>query len=241
MNEPRRLRDGSSSELTRALLRAGAEEQPSSAAIARAAAAATAVTAVTAATTAATAGTTAKIAAASTLAKWTAVVVFGVTAASGGAYVYARAQSPAQPAPAISAPSVASSAPAQRSPDSPTIIAVPNVETPPSASAAPSSPKAPAPRPSASNLRAQLDDLEHITQLLESGDANKTLAALDRFDHDFPGHSLGQETMRLRIEALLKKGDRAAARELAKKFLARHPASPYAARVRSLLRDSTNP
>ena len=232
MNEPRRLRDGSSSELTRALLRAGAEEQPSSAAIARAAAAATAATAVTA-------GATTKVAAASTLAKWTTVVVVGV-AATSGAYVYERARSPAQTAPAISAPSVASSAPAQTSAVSP-IVAVPNTEAPPSASAAPSSPKAPAPRPSASNLRVQLDELAHITQLLQSGDANKTLAALDRFDHDFPGHSLGQETMRLRIEALLKKGDRAAARELAKKFLTRYPASPYAARVRSLLRDSTNP
>jgi len=45
----------------------------------------------------------------------------------------------------------------------------------------------------------------------------------------------------MRVEALLRKGDRAGARSLADRFLARNPSSPYAARIRSMLDNAHNP
>jgi len=53
----------------------------------------------------------------------------------------------------------------------------------------------------------------------------------------YPGGALGEEVEILRLRALLADGDARGAREAGESFLGRHPASPLAARVRSLLDD----
>ena len=64
--------------------------------------------------------------------------------------------------------------------------------------------------------------------------ATKTASTLDGYDARFPGGLLVPEATVVRIEALVGKGDKAAARRLADVFLRTHPGSPLAARVRSL-------
>jgi hypothetical protein len=49
---------------------------------------------------------------------------------------------------------------------------------------------------------------------------------------------MGPEATVLRVEALARAGDMAAARRTGDAFLASHPQSPYAARVRSLIGES---
>jgi len=50
---------------------------------------------------------------------------------------------------------------------------------------------------------------------------------------------LAQEATLLRVQALMKRGDRAAARDVAERFLASHPSSPHEQKMRRLL--ETNP
>jgi outer membrane protein assembly factor BamD (BamD/ComL family) len=76
---------------------------------------------------------------------------------------------------------------------------------------------------------------------LAAGDTTKCLAALDRYDHDHPRGAFAQEVVVMRIEVLVKRGDRKSAKALADRFLASHPTSPYAARIRSLTKDPSNP
>jgi hypothetical protein len=69
---------------------------------------------------------------------------------------------------------------------------------------------------------------------VRQGRTDEALSALD----GYKGKSLGVEATVLRIEALVKKGDHARASALASSFLAAHPKSPYASRIRALLRRS---
>jgi hypothetical protein len=71
---------------------------------------------------------------------------------------------------------------------------------------------------------------------LRAGDARAVLAELDALDSSFPRGLLVQEREGLRIEALLSLGETARARELARRFLARYPASPHAPAVERALR-----
>jgi hypothetical protein len=70
---------------------------------------------------------------------------------------------------------------------------------------------------------------------LERGDAGEALAALDRFEREFPRATLAQEAEVLRIEALAEAGRTAAALTRARAFLAAHPSVPAARRVGSLV------
>ncbi len=81
-------------------------------------------------------------------------------------------------------------------------------------------------------------ELELITRAREAltrGDVRACLAAISRHDADFPDGQFTPEAAVMRIEATHASGDRAGARTLADGFLARHPKSPYAARIRSLI------
>jgi hypothetical protein len=61
------------------------------------------------------------------------------------------------------------------------------------------------------------------------------LSALDAYAAAFPRGAMAPEADVLRIEALVKAGDRAAAMRLADAFLAREGQGPYVERIRSLL------
>jgi hypothetical protein len=67
------------------------------------------------------------------------------------------------------------------------------------------------------------------------GNSSASLDMLEQYDDNFSERRLGPEAEVLRIEALLAQGRRPAAEVLARRFLATHPKSPLAQRVRSLL------
>jgi hypothetical protein len=89
--------------------------------------------------------------------------------------------------------------------------------------------------PSASTVPTELAMLDQVRAALTAGDPARSLSILERYADRFPHGSMAPEATMLRIEALLKAGDRSAATRFADSFLESEPDSPYAARVRSLL------
>jgi hypothetical protein len=87
----------------------------------------------------------------------------------------------------------------------------------------------------ASTLPAELAVLEHARGAIAAGDPALSLSLLDGYAGRFPRGSMGPEATMLRIEALVKVGNRGAAARTADALLAGDPGSPYAARVQSLL------
>jgi outer membrane protein assembly factor BamD (BamD/ComL family) len=111
---------------------------------------------------------------------------------------------------------------------------------PPSAVASPRAP-ATAPEPAHATeptVHEELGMLEQARSALAAGDAARTLAILDGYAVTFPHPSMAPEATVLRIEALMRAGDAAAAHRVGDAFLAGQPQSPYAERVRSLLGES---
>jgi hypothetical protein len=88
---------------------------------------------------------------------------------------------------------------------------------------------------SASTVPTELAMLEQARGALAAGDSARSLSILGRYAERFPRGAMMPEATMLRIEALVKAGDRGAATQFADAFLASDPESPYAARVRSLL------
>jgi hypothetical protein len=119
-------------------------------------------------------------------------------------------------------------------------VPAPVVRPEPAAAAAP----APAPTtptkvlasaaPIEGSLARELRSLDEARSALGRGDATGTLAELDRHDRAFPGGALRTEAKMLRAEALLARGDRAAARKLAAELLARDPSGLHARRLRTI-------
>jgi hypothetical protein len=89
--------------------------------------------------------------------------------------------------------------------------------------------------PPASTVPTELAMLDQVRGALTAGDPARSLSILERYAERFPHGSMAPEATMLRIEALLKAGDRSAATRFADSFLENEPDSPYAARVRSLL------
>ncbi len=87
----------------------------------------------------------------------------------------------------------------------------------------------------ASTVPAEMATLEGARGALAAGDPARCLSVLEHYAERFPGGSMAPEAAMVRIEALVKSGDRAAATRAADALLAGNPESPYAARVRSLL------
>jgi hypothetical protein len=104
---------------------------------------------------------------------------------------------------------------------------------------------APAPRavkaaPAASaDINGEIAAISQARGALDKGNARGALAALDRYQQDFPHGALSPEATVLRIEALNVAGDRARAKSLGEAFLKAHPKSPHAQRVRSLIGAAT--
>jgi outer membrane protein assembly factor BamD (BamD/ComL family) len=86
------------------------------------------------------------------------------------------------------------------------------------------------------DIALEISAVDTARTALRAGDAAGALAELDRYEGKFGrSGSLAPEAAVLRIEALLVRGDRARAKALADAFLAAHPKSPLAARVRALV------
>jgi len=167
-----------------------------------------------------------------------AVVVTGWLAWRGGR----EPTAPSGPAPVVAAPAPAPSAetldpPTDTLPPAP--VPPPAADTPRAATASAVATASTA-KP-ADSLAAQIAALDAARGLLAAGDANGCIAALDRLQRDYPRTPLAQEAAVLRIEALAASGRRVQARALATRFLAAHPDSPYATRLRTLTGEGNSP
>jgi hypothetical protein len=94
------------------------------------------------------------------------------------------------------------------------------------------SPAVPAHLPSVDSVSTQLESLSAI-RAAGFAAPQRVLALLDDFERRFPSSPLREEVAVLRIDALVDAGRRAEGATLASAFLAAHPASAYAQRVRS--------
>lgn len=119
------------------------------------------------------------------------------------------------------------------------VAPTPPLENPPPASAL-ESPKEPvgpvtATHESGDTLGVELAGLDDARRAIVAGDPAQALAILDRQTARYPRGSMAPERALLRIEALSKAGDRAAAARAAQALLLSDPQGPYSARLRSLL------
>jgi hypothetical protein len=223
MSERRLLEEDGGDTLTRELLRAGVDERPSEEARRRA------LSALGLPAGAAGAGSaTVASASAGHLALGPGRVTVVPPAAPSVALHPAPAptETAASPLPAVSPPS--SSAP---------VVVAPL--------AASVTPHRVAPRAAASadddGLGAEVAVLDGARQALAAGETTKALATLDSYERTFPRGVLGQEAVVLRIEVLVAAGKVDGARAVADRFLAAHPSSPHATRIRHLLGEPVAP
>jgi hypothetical protein len=168
--------------------------------------------------------------------------MLGGAFAVGGAINWTRTHRSVDPPVTIVTAPVASPSSTFAVPVEPTITAEePIVEAAPQS--APSNvASAPPAKPSASmSITSELSLMQEAHRALAAGDTTKCLATLARYDREHPGGAFAQEVVITRIEALAKRGDRKSAKALADRFLASHPGSPYTARIKSLLKDVSNP
>jgi len=82
-------------------------------------------------------------------------------------------------------------------------------------------------------LAAELSALDAARSSLSAGEPKAALKSLDAYARNFPRGKLSIEAEVLRIDALAKSGQTAAARSRAEAFIKRHPDSVLASRVRS--------
>jgi hypothetical protein len=89
---------------------------------------------------------------------------------------------------------------------------------------------------STDSVRAQVEALHAIRDVLGSGGPERALTLLDEFARAHPSSPLGEEVTVLRIDALVDAGRRTEATSIADAFLRKHPSSAYAQRLRSKLK-----
>jgi hypothetical protein len=259
MTEPKRWAEDGASAVVGQLLRAAAEEQPTSHSLERALAGVTAAGVVTGSASAA-AGSVATAKgmplASAIFAKW---MLYGVVATltAGGLGLGARrllqaapaAPSPAQGA-ALALPSTQTLPSAQALRDSPSTEAPTDAR--PARATAPAAPGVRASHPSsvaqassapavepvldAAALAQETQLVDHARAELGAGHAGAALATLDEYQARFPQPRYAPEALYLRMEALLASGNAAAARQVAGRLASRYPNGPHAARAEALLK-----
>jgi hypothetical protein len=137
------------------------------------------------------------------------------------------------PAPAVTeAVTAAPRAPEAKTP--PALAPSPEVNEPAVEAKPAPAPQAAQPASSAT-LADEVAALQAARNALAAHDPSGAIVALDRYKSRFPSGKLAPEATVLRIDALNQRGDRAAASALGDRFLAAHPHSPYADRIRSIL------
>jgi hypothetical protein len=264
MNEPKRLSSESESPLERAMLDAWRTRAPR-AGKERALAAAAAVAGTGLAGGKAAAGVALVKAGSAGWAKWLGIVgIAGAGALAGGAIrEHARSIGPSPAATALpasqDAPGGATSrsgavtavadtpaesvppeavAPLQAAPATSATAGGANEPAAPPAASSPSRRAAAAEVPGGSTMPEELSWLERAKGAMAAGEPAQALSLLDAYTAHFTHPGMLPEATVLRIEALLDGGDRAAAERVASAFVAAHPQSPYAPRIRSLLAGS---
>jgi hypothetical protein len=248
-------------DFTQALLRSAEVDEPSSAAYAKVAAALGVGTALgVGASLPAPAALVAGASGASALARWSGTLVgklalLGVSGAlllgAGVALLWhrsvneasaARSALAAAPTPAPAAAVAGASLPASVEP-SPAVV--PSAARPPHATSGGSASRGFA-RPAHAALRAasgssgsslseQVQSLDRARVALSSGDAGAALIEITHYRNAWPKGVFLTEASVLEIEALAKRGERALAAIRAQAFVAAHPDSPQAERLRALI------
>ena len=94
------------------------------------------------------------------------------------------------------------------------------------------------PEPRASTVRSELAMLDAARGAMAAGAPRRALSILDAYSTRFPGGAMAPEAAVLRVEGLVKAGDRSAAKRFADAFLANDPESPYLERLQSILATS---
>jgi RNA polymerase sigma-70 factor (ECF subfamily) len=166
---------------------------------------------------------------------WTGVAVVGGAVAIGVAQRPSRELVPTAAAhPPVAPPAIAPPPESPRPRVEPQVVPSPPPPAQPlpqaRAARARVSPATPAP-----GLRDDLDLLDRARTALAAGDAQGALGILAAHDRTFPQSALAEEAEVLRVEALAAAGRAGAARDEARRFLARYPDSPHAGRVRKAL------
>jgi hypothetical protein len=162
-----------------------------------------------------------------------------------------RHEPPSAAAPDLEPPSVAVAPPVARFESAPSLppkappAVVPSAEPKPvTASERPTATLAFAPVPSgtpsarsatADDFAAQLALVDRARRAVAVGDSVLALDLLDRLEREHGARRFGPEATAIRIEALVRGGNRPLAETLADQFIARHPSHPLIPRVRSLI------
>ncbi|HSY24433.1 MAG TPA: outer membrane protein assembly factor BamD [Polyangiaceae bacterium] len=82
--------------------------------------------------------------------------------------------------------------------------------------------------------------VDRARALVAAGDASGALGTIDAYERRFPHGILAEEAALVRIQAMQARGDRAEAGSLARRFLAQYPESVHRSKVQWLLGDGTN-
>ncbi|HEX4448255.1 MAG TPA: hypothetical protein VH044_16015 [Polyangiaceae bacterium] len=229
------------SDLERLLLSAGTDERPDDESVRRAAV--VLGIAPRAALVAVVTGTVAVALRANRSATAAAWVSVGAIGLAGLAFV-AHVARPAPRTPMVAA-GVAAGAAAAGATHAANVEVAPGTPAPAIASQAPVAGAAPAEARASthhgapegsSRLREQAVLLDGARGLLATDDARSALLRLNEFDRRFAGGPLHEEALVLRIEALGKLGDKAAAATLARRFLEAYPGSVQGGRVTAIAR-----
>jgi TolA-binding protein len=176
--------------------------------------------------------------------KWLAISVF-VGAGAVAAVQVARPSTTKLAQPALTSTAQEASPHAVPTPAAtpalePTDMIVPfepsNIEAPAVATAPRATKAAPA---ASADISGEIAAISQARGALDKGNARGALAALDKYQQDYPRGALSPEATVLRIEALNVAGDRPRAKSLGDAFLKAHPKSPHAQRVRSLIGAAT--
>jgi hypothetical protein len=249
MSDPRRLSEGGGSDLEASLLRSARADGPSpfsrrKALVALGLAGSIGAVTTTTATTTATAALV-KSSGTMVLLKWIGAGVVGGLLTLGAVEIV----HPDEPLPPI-APARVAASPRTGSPvGAPKPVAqveprreivtpapqAPEADTAPPAEEAPPKPAQPAPSAKPNPFVEEMALIDAARAALAAGDASKAMRLLDERDRRFARGTFGQETTVVRIEALVHRGDRAAALRLGQAFLDAHPRSTAGSHVRSLL------
>jgi hypothetical protein len=103
------------------------------------------------------------------------------------------------------------------------------------------SPGLPAAPPRVSSLTREIALLDESRTALAAGNTAEALRLLDGYAATFPRGALEPEAIVLRIDALVRRHETAAARALADSFERSHPGDSHISRIRSLLSQTEVP
>ena len=175
---------------------------------------------------------------------WLKVVVpLALLALGGGAYFVVHRPPAARPVPVLVAPApvdtVASDLPVTPELTLPAVMEPTAVLAPPTPKpvathqAAPFAQTLPTVSPAPPSIEAETSLLLAAQTSLKDGDGARALSLLDEHARRFPNGALGEERDATRVLALCATGRASEARAAGQAFLAAHPRSPAAARVRT--------